>query len=364
MDINGFEIQDFNIYNIKQGSKTATCPKCSHDRKPENQKDKCLSVFWDTGIGHCNHCGERIQLHNFKKKETKKEYKKPPIPKEQSIYSEKFLNFMMSRKITESTLKKLKIREVSEWMPQTKKEETCIAFDYWLNDELINTKFRDARKNFKLVKDAEKIFYNLDNIRTEKECYIVEGEFDVLALYEAGIYNVVSVPNGFNANGNINLDYLDEYYNYFDNKEKIVLCLDNDEAGKNGQKEFIRRLGAEKCFTVDFLGLKDANGYLIDKSPLELKEIVLKAKEIPLENVETLKDFESELDDFIMNGMPKGYITGLNPLDNMYSIEDSQFCVITGTPQSGKSEFVDFITIVHQKTNQTKHTLQNLLKKY
>ena len=122
-EVNGFEIEEYNIYNIPTNAKYHTCPKCSHDRKPQNQKDKCLSVFWNTGLGQCNHCGARIQLHTFKKKNKTKEYKKPPTPKPQSKYSDKFLNYMMSRKITESTLNKLKIREVSEWMPQTKKEE-------------------------------------------------------------------------------------------------------------------------------------------------------------------------------------------------------------------------------------------------
>ena len=345
MELNGFEIEDYNIYNIPQDAKVHTCPKCSHERKPQNQKQKCLSVFWDTGLGQCNHCGSRVQLHTFKKSDSKKEYKLPPQPKETPTYTNRFLEYINSRSISENTLKLAKVREVKEWMPQTQKNENCIAFDYWLNGKLINTKFRDGRKNFKLVSGAEKIFYNLDNIRTEKECYIVEGEFDALAMFEAGIYNVVSVPNGFNANGNINLDYLDEYYEYFENKEKVILALDNDEAGINGQKEFIRRLGAENCYTLDFGEFKDANGYLIAKGPGELKQKALNYKELPLDNVETLKDFENELDDFFINGCPKGYTTGFNPLDNIYSIEDGQFCIVTGTPQSGKSEFVDFIAV-------------------
>ena len=204
MELNGFEIEDYNIYNIPQDAKVHTCPKCSHERKPQNQKQKCLSVFWDTGLGQCNHCGSRVQLHTFKKSDSKKEYKLPPQPKETPTYTNRFLEYINSRSISENTLKLSKVREVKEWMPQTQKNENCIAFDYWLNGKLINTKFRDGRKNFKLVSGAEKIFYNLDNIRTEKECYIVEGEFDALAMFEAGIYNVVSVPNGFNANGNIN----------------------------------------------------------------------------------------------------------------------------------------------------------------
>jgi twinkle protein len=72
-EINGFEIEEYNIYNIPQNAKYHTCPNCSHDRKPENTKQKCLSVFWDTGLGQCNHCGSRVQLHTFKKSDTKKE---------------------------------------------------------------------------------------------------------------------------------------------------------------------------------------------------------------------------------------------------------------------------------------------------
>ena len=68
----------------------------------------------------------------------------------------------MSRGISKSALKRLKIREQREWMPQTEKEENCICFDYYLENELINVKYRDGRKNFKLYKGAEKIFYNLE----------------------------------------------------------------------------------------------------------------------------------------------------------------------------------------------------------
>jgi twinkle protein len=43
----------------------------------------------------------------------------------------------------------------NEWMPQTQKEESCIGFPYMRDGGLVNIKFRDARKNFKMVKDAE-----------------------------------------------------------------------------------------------------------------------------------------------------------------------------------------------------------------
>ena len=44
-----------------------------------------------------------------------------------------------------------------------------------------------VRKNFKLYKGAEKVFYNINSIVGYEYCIITEGEMDVLALHEAGI---------------------------------------------------------------------------------------------------------------------------------------------------------------------------------
>jgi len=345
MELNGFEIDEYNVHKIKEGSKTSICPECSHTRKPQNKKQRCLSVFWDTGLGQCNHCASTIQLHTYKKKNETKTYIKPKISTETSPYSDELLKGIEEQRgIKESTLKRFKITQQKEFMPQFKKVVDVLAFNYWLNGELINIKFRGAKKSFKLVSGAEKIFYNLDSIRTEKECIIVEGEFDALSFGECGLNNVVSVPNGFTT-GNINLDYLDNYYDYFDNKEKIYLAVDNDENGLNGQKELIRRLGAERCYIVDFDDCKDANEYLVKYGVTKLRDTITNAKEIPLENAETLRDFEDELDDFFINGCPKGYESGIESFDKSYSIENGQFCVVTGTPQSGKSEFVDALCV-------------------
>lgn len=332
MELNGFEIDEYNIHKIKEGVKSSTCPVCSESRKKKS--DKCMSVFWETGLGQCNHCGETVQLHTYQKKEQTKQYVKPKLSTVLSSYSNELLSYVQSaRSISESSLKRLKVREQKEWMPQTKKEENCICFDYWLSGEVINVKYRDGAKNFKLYKDAEKIFYNLDSIRTEKECVIVEGEFDVLSYVETGTNNVVSVPNGFAKTGIPNLSFLDDYYDYFDNKEKIYIAVDNDEAGINGQKELIRRLGAERCYLVDFKDCKDANEYLIKHGVTKLRDTIKDAKAVPLDHIETLRDYEEDLDDFFINGCPKGYETGIEDLDNIYSIEDGQYCVVTGTPQ-------------------------------
>ena len=70
----------------------------------------------------------------------------------------------------------------------------------------------------------------------------MEGEIDALSLYEAGVYSVVSVPNGA-SKGNQKMEYLDNCWELFEDKEKIVLFTDNDEAGYSLRDELGRRFG-------------------------------------------------------------------------------------------------------------------------
>ncbi|MCP4321430.1 MAG: toprim domain-containing protein, partial [Alteromonadales bacterium] len=176
--------------------------------------------------------------------------------------------------------------------------------------QLTNVKYRDARKNFKLYKGAEKVFYNIDSIVGHNYCVIVEGEMDVLALHEAGITNAISVPNGATLNSN-NLDYLDNCIDYFDDKDKIIIAVDSDAPGQALQAELIRRLGAETCFLATFDDCKDANEYLVKHGSKELLSRIVNAKPVPLENVTTFRDIEDEITDFVRKKKKKGFQIGL-----------------------------------------------------
>ena len=92
---------------------------------------------------------------------------------------------------------------------------------------------------------------------------------DVLALREAGISNAISVPNGATLNSN-NLDYLDNCIDYFDDKTRIILAVDQDEPGQMLQRELVRRLGAEVCYLIDFNGNKDANDFLLEHGAIDM----------------------------------------------------------------------------------------------
>ena len=348
MELQGFEIEEYNVHGIKAKASISTCPKCSEHRKPENKKKKCASVFWDTGIIHCNHCSERTQMHTYKKKHEVKVYSKPKA-KPKSKLSEIVVNwFKEERHISEQTLIDLKISEGFRWMPNAGKEIKTIEFNYYLFDKLINVKSRGKNKDFIFEKDCELIMYNLDAIVGQKEAILVEGEPDALAYHESGLKNVSSVPNGFtlpraDGTSTINLNYLDDYFGVFEPIEKFYLAFDNDVAGVEGQKEFIRRLGAEKCFLVDFKDCKDANEYLKTYGKEALNKTIQDAKQVPLDGIEQIKDIREDLIDFWKNGAERGATIDLPGFDECASFEMKQYTLLLSAPGSGKSDFIDHI---------------------
>ena len=347
-EINGFLIDEFNQHGLEAGKTQGVCPLCSDDRKPKNKKAQCASYDWERGLGTCHNCDDSFQLHTYQRKgASERVYIKPSKVAPNGVQT-KVQDWFATRGISNKTLLDLHVSEGSEFMPQTGKAENAIHFNYFMGDQLINIKYRDGRKNFKLYKGAEKVFYNINSIVGYDWCVIVEGEMDVLALHEAGIKNAISVPNGATLNSN-NLDYLDSCIDYFDDKVKIVLAVDADEAGQALKHEFVRRLGAEVCYLVDFNGSKDANEFLIEHGAKALREVVNVSTQIPLEGVSTLRDVEGELIDFVHNGFKPGFQIGLDHFDSIFSTYTGQFITVTGIPSSGKSDFVDQMCVGYNK---------------
>ena len=349
-EINGFLIDEFNQHKLDEGKKQGVCPVCSHDRKPKNQKAKCASYDWERGLGTCHNCNTSFQLHTYQRKGSSiKEYIKPiqpdpEYPDKDFGLGDKILKWFETRGISQSTLSDLKIGESSEYMPQTGKTENVIKFNYFMGDQLVNVKYRDGRKNFKLYKGAEKVFYNINSIVGYDYCIITEGEMDVMALHEAGIPNAISVPNGATLNNN-NLDYLDNCIDYLEDKEKVILAVDSDEAGQALQAELIRRLGSEVCYIATFDDCKDANEYLQKHGREKLSQRITGAKPVPMENVTTFRDIEDEVTDFVRNGFKPGFQVGLQNFDDIFSTYTGQFITVTGIPSSGKSDFVDQMVV-------------------
>lgn len=352
----GFSDYGISIpYGKTTGKIKTFCPQCHATR--HDQRDKSLSVDLDKGLWNCHYCGWSGKLEHtdeekqdwmkqqpwFNTKPIRREkpnYKRPQ-PKPHNPMSERALKWFAGRGISKETLEALKVTEGMEFMPQNNAESNTVQFNYYLNGELINTKFRTGDKKFKMVSGAELLPYNLDGIKGTKECIITEGEMDALSFYECGRHDVVSVPNGANAN----LTYLDDYIEeYFDDKETIYIASDTDTKGILLRDELIRRFGVERCRVLEYgEGCKDANEHLQKYGKESLLQCIANAPEIKVEGVFSVSDFEPSLDAIFEFGLQRGVTIGHENLDRLISFETKRLCVVTGIPGSGKSEFIDEI---------------------
>lgn len=271
-------------------------------------------------------------MHKFRSME--KEYVRPAFSNKTDLTKD-VVDWFASRGISQNTLIKLRITQSTEWMPGVEKKVGVICFNYFRDGKLVNIKFRDRDKNFKLVKDAERIWYNHDAIKNP-ELIIVEGEMDALSFVEVGFDNVVSVPSGSSNYKFFELEALEAI-------KKFYIAVDNDASGVQLKMDLVRRIGSERCVWIDWGECKDANEFLVKKGKNQLREIISKAKEFPISGVVYAHDFAAEIENWWKYGPPVGKKIGHTKLDELISFETGRLMVVTGVPTHGKSEFVDEI---------------------
>jgi len=365
------KLQDLGIKMLRSSGNFKTkCPQCSDGRK--NKSDSPLSVNVTTGDFCCHNCGWKGNVRSVDRKREIKKYEKPSGDVLKRIeLKEKAVEWFESRGISKRALDKFMIFCKQEWMPQTKKNENCICFPYFRDGEIINIKYRDGRKNFKMVKDAELIFYNLSSIGDKKYCIITEGEIDCMSLFECGYgiepeanengelineqfskWSAVSVPNGA-SKGNQKLDYLDNCSDWFIGLHEIIIATDNDEAGLSLREELIRRLGVERCKTITYpmeevvpkkeggkRRCKDLNEVLQYLGREVVVNVIENAQFIPVDGVYYLDDiFESMYENFV-KGIQLAPSTRFGEMDKYFRWKKGEINLFTGYGNHGKSFFV------------------------
>ena len=315
------------------------CPNCSHTRKKKT--DKCLSVNIETGVAKCWNCEDT----SFREKKSKAiSYDLPPQKWENhTSISDKVVKFFKGRGISQKTLIECRITEEEYYQPQLSKKTNNIVFNYFYGITLLNKKFRSAEKAFTQCKNAKKVFYGINDLEGEKECYIVEGEMDKLALWEVGIKNCISVPNGANDLNDVFETCGDELKAI----EKYYIAVDNDEPGQKLEKALINRLGKWKCSKIEFINGKDANDELMH-STFSLEDSLSNPIDYPVEGTFNAVDVWDDILDLYRNGdeetiKPKS--KDFKDFNKIFSILMGQLTTVTGIPSSGKSNWVEwFVT--------------------
>jgi twinkle protein len=353
------------LRNYAAGSYKTTCPRCSHGRR--NKTEPCLSTTVDASgdgaVWHCHHCGWTGGV-NMREREDQA-YRPPRRPtqvkpsREPESVTPAILAWFAERGISEAVVRRNKIGAARAWLPGIGAEVDAIAFPYHRSGELVNVKFRGIEsKAFAQVKGAEKILYGLDDIADSKTAIIVEGEIDKLALEEAGIRNAVSVPDGAPKAvksgapdpADAKFEYLTNCAAYLEPLERIVLAVDADGPGQALEEELARRLGRERCWRVRWpdsgdAPCKDANEVLRIHGPQVVAECIANAEPYPIAGLHSISDFGYETLALYRDGHKRGHSTGWSSLDELMTIRPGELTVVTGIPNSGKSEIIDALMV-------------------
>jgi twinkle protein len=320
------------------GKKTFLCPSCSETRQPHNRKAQCLSVNYDRGTAYCNNCFKRHMIMEDLKEEIPV-YVKPSRPIMHDFPVD-LIKFLYGRGLTDKVIKRNKLGHDIKWFAKSKANLPCISLPYYKNNELTGIKYRAITKEFTADAGAEPVVYGYDDIKGDVLIW-VEGEFDKLAVEEAGYQNCVSVPNGSQSAA-----CLDKIVDIIRHIKTHIIAVDNDNAGLALKNELIRRLNPAKCRTVTMPnGSKDANDVLLNHGPDELKKCIDGSARVPIKGLVKPSELLSKLSENYYKKGDVGLSTGWHNLDQLYRVKTGQWTVLTGIPNHGKSELLDAIMV-------------------
>lgn len=335
------------------GTIKVKCPKCGNLPNHKGRND--LSVNITEGLWKCHSasCGWTGSLGLGNRTAVKKDYVKPEW-KNNTDLSDTAVKYFECRGINQFTLRENKVTTGIDWMPKFNAEIETVHFNYFLNGELINIKYRGRNKCFKMHKDAKLIMYGLDWIKDSEDCYIVEGEIDMLSVWACGINYVISVPNGASI-GNSGLEYIDNSIEYLDHVKRFFIATDTDAPGINLRNELVRRLGPERCFIVE-LEKKDANEYLcqlVDGKYQPLpngKENLFNAlknyREVKIDGVFDLEGNFQEMLETFRAGKVRGTTTYFENIDKHWTWRNSEVNLVTGYNNEGKTNLMFQLSIL------------------
>lgn len=331
------EFIEWNELRFKKqsGKEKIRCPKCDNIRS--DKRDRSLMVNHAGGYGKCFYC-EALTFRDDDNSTIIKQYKLPPQNwKNFTDIPDKIVKYIEDeRKIHQITLKDLNITAEEVYQPKKGKKVNNIVFNYFEGDKLVNKKYRSADKCFTQTTGGKPIFYNINSIINQETAYIVEGEFDVLALHNIGVKNVISVPNGANDND----DYWKNSERYLKDIKQFIIAVDNDDKGNILKDKIAQRLGRYRCKFIEWEN-KDANGDLIEGI---LEKTSKNIKRFSVSGTFKVSDLKDRINNLYENGLPKT-IYPLHPrfsnLKDVFSTMFGHLVVTTGVPSHGKSNFVD-----------------------
>ena len=269
-----------------------------------------------------------------------------------------------------------------------------LAIPYWEGDQEVNTKYRwqqDGQRRFQQRKDAVKTVYNANVLLGEEtmsrleigtdSLIWTEGEFDCQAVLLSGYDTCISVPDGApparDKNGKLipvpdddrdidpedddKFSFMSHLMEPIMQVKHHIIATDGDEPGGRLGKELVRRLGAAKCFWIEYpkdevvpdkkrdgklRACKDMNEVKKYLGPEKVREIIDNAKPWPVSGLFRLSDYPEQ-------EIPAMCEIGISELlDQHMKFYQGQFVVCTGIPNVGKSTFINQVAVLLAKRHK------------
>ena len=289
LEAEGVRLRDWSV-----GNHRSTCPRCSASRR-KNKRQECLSVTIraDSILYCCQHCawsglaGGRQSADGDRRPPPppkKVEYRDPPAVDVDPLGREA-LAFFEKRGISAETCRIHDVGQVFRWMPPpVDAKTTALVFPYTRAGKLVNRKYRAlGQKAFIQDPKTRRTLFNADGALGAEVVAIVEGEMDVLALTQAGVWPAVSLPDGASKAGNAaRLEILKDS-GLVASSAKIIVAGDHDRPGMAMRADIVDLFGRERCWAVEWPAnsdviCKDAGDCLVECGADAVKECVQLAK--------------------------------------------------------------------------------------
>jgi twinkle protein len=350
------------LKSYESGGQRIPCPQCSSQRTKKT--DPCLSVTIDEDGAKwkCHHCNwgggvkdreddpspapsRRAQL------DRQADRAKWPAVTSMMPWAAEYLS---GRGLPLELLTWAGVGVARAYYPE-RGERSSIAFCYREagKPDVVNIKFRTVEKDFTQSKGGKAVFYLIDKVDREHgdRLVIAEGEIDALSLWQAGIENAISVPNGapqkvsdkpIDPERDKAFGYVWEARELLAGFSKVVLACDSDANGAALTEELARRIGREKCWLIDWPeGCKDANDVLLRHGAEKVRECIDKARPHPIQGLFSVDDFADGVRAMFAGVRKPAFSTGWPTIDALYKIREAELSVVTGWHHCGKSEYID-----------------------
>lgn len=302
---------------------------------PDFAEWRCRHCLWS------GHIGERPKLLG-----AEPDLPPDPTPKAPKDLPPDALAFLAANGMTEETAAKYKL----SWDGKLK----AIKIPYFEGPNIVNhalVRITDGKS--KLENPDKAVFYGIEKLGNNSEPVVIaHREIDAIILMERGLTNVVGVPNGgdvrpkgddFNSQPD-KFGYLSHASNKAKSWYKIIFALDDSGDGLALRQELARRLGPGRCAAAK-LSRQTVCRTMAELGSDALCADINEAKQLPIFGLFSVEDFESELVAYFEHGMGSGVSTGWKNVDKIYTVLTKQLTVVTGIPNSGKSEWLDALSV-------------------